>query len=46
MEPRKNGLEQTFEDFMSKVEYEKSVLSEWELEKQRQTSLIKKIEVV
>jgi len=44
VEPKKNGLEQTFEDFMSKVEYEKSVLSEWELEKQRQTSLIKKIE--
>merc|ERR1712096_281868 len=44
VEPKKNGLEQTFEDFMSKVEYEKSVLSEWEIEKERQTKLIKKIE--
>lgn len=44
LEPEKNRLEQSFEDFASKLEFEKSVLCDWELEKIRQSALIQGVE--
>lgn len=44
LEQRKNKIEQSFEDFMSQLEFEKSVLCDWELEKIRQAALIREVE--
>jgi len=44
IEQKKNKIERSFEDFMSQLEFEKSVFSDWEMEKARQNSLIQGVE--
>jgi len=44
IEPEKNELEIAFEKLSRQIEYERSVLSDWEIEKLRQLDLISSIE--
>jgi len=44
IEPEKNELEVAFEKLSRQIEYERSVLSDWEIEKYRQMDLISSIE--
>lgn len=44
IEPEKNELEVAFEKLSRQIEYERSVLSDWEIEKLRQLDLISSIE--
>jgi len=44
VEPKKQPIEQTFGDFMSHLEFEKSVLCDWELEKIKQNQQIADVE--